>query len=251
MSLLKVVLKNSTVYRLIAYARDLRVFIVDIRTILVDNHPQKEVFADKLDADTSGLIVTAAKVDLENSEAVDATAIKDKYLQDAADIARQIRDFGLFTSTELEFEPTPENLIKSRQMRTACGVGKPINLKRLSGVNRLLELQSMGLGRIMEDDDSQLAMFKTQVDEAITKIRAATDKQVKEKMEAQLAYDELVIKSTTAIETINRTIRLFNAFKHNISDDMLNTMRGLQGRHYNVFSSTPKPSEPEDQETSV
>ena len=234
---LKVLSKSAPVDGLISYSTDLRVFLELIMAFLIAHHPLKHVFADQFERDIADLLEKAATVDIERSQALDATAIQDVVFQNTINLCRQIRDYGTFISSELGFDPTTENLVQARKILTACGVGVPVNLKSQSGLRRLLLIQSTGLEKLVVDEESELGKFKIQVDKALLDVETAIGNQVKEKMEAKMAFDELVIKSSKTIETVNRAIRLFKALSHKLPEELYTVLRNLQGQHHGMFYS--------------
>ena len=236
---LKKLRKKASVNRIIAYTTDLVPFIGPIQAFIVENHPRGDAFSLTFETEASDLLELAGKADQERIQMLEATVIQDKAFREAVAMGRRVKNYGSFLAEELEHDPEPENKALSHNLKTACCVSKPTNYKQQSSVRRLLTAQMAGF-QVLSYRDAELEKLSVGLDKALKNMTDSAVNQAAEKAEADFALNALTVKSETAIETINRAIRLFKAFRHKMSEELFIALRGLQGVHHDAFYSAPK-----------
>ena len=166
-----------------------------------------------------------------------------------AKLAGWVRDQGGFISGELAESNDPKDQLEARRVRVACGVGSRVNTNRQTGLRKLLAIQKKGL----VDVEATWVKWKKDADtaqkvaQACDRIQASIEQQGKEKVEADMAQDELEELAKIAIKSANRVLRLVNAAGDATPATLATGIGSFQAQHGNVFwrQGPGTPDEPE------
>lgn len=253
---LKLLNPSAPLDMLVSYLTDAARLWQDQSPWLAAHHREGERFAQAVAAVGPAVVRRAAALDLEKAEAQAATQAQADAMTQAEVLARKVRRIGAFVAAELELSSDEKERSLARRWRTALGVGLNVNLKRQTGLRRLLLNQKQGLVEL----GPELSAWKVeagladQVDRALERLEQSIEAQSQEQLEADLAQDALDLEAATAVDLYNRAITLTSVFADRAPDALVTGLLSLQGDHPRVFhqkaradegdEATPAPAPP-------
>ena len=217
-------------------------------TWIANHHVNGTAFVDEVIDPFDAVLGAAAVMSKETAEAVAATQYQDSVLAQAAALASALRKRGEFIASELDREEG--NRAKAAKVRAACGVGSRINVKRQTGLRRLLMIQQAGLGSIdavwteWNPTEPGQPSDKERVTQALAHIESAIKGQAKEQLEAQMAADELEDRVLLGVDSMNRVIRLVNSVAGELPAQLQAGLESLETQHPDVFWAQGDPDKP-------
>ncbi len=236
---------------LVSYLTDIQPVLHENKAWIASRHRDGDTFATQVIKSCEAIVDDAARNVKEHVEAVQATEAQTEAMARGEALIRKVRNQGSYIADELARSDSAQDRQNARRVRVACGVGSRINLKRQTGVRKMLTLQGEGLRGIKdlwiewkgdpETHDRLLA--------ALREIEDAIRKQSKEKVEADTAQDVLEEAAQFAVTTVNRALRLINANAESAPTTLHTALASLQTTHTSVFwaasGTADDPAEPD------
>ena len=243
----RLISNRAPIDSLISYFTDASPIFSKHAAWFADHHRDGTGFIDPILQATDAVLKSSANAVKEDREAVMATEIQQASLTAATDLARYVREQGSYISSELLHSHDDADRLMASRVRTACGVGSRLNAKRQSGLRRLLAVQKTGL----EEIKSTWLAWKRPADtaqkvaSALTELTNAIELQSKEKVEADMAQDDLEARTQTAVDGVNRMLRLVNV-SPDAPKELLTGLSTLEREHHAVLWQASEPGNPEE-----
>ncbi len=241
----KMLQSRAMVDSLVSYFTDANAFWEGFKEWLASHHRKGAAFAASVVNAGGDVLAASAAAATEQSEAVEATTLQNDVFDNAVGTARNVRERGAYIASEIMEDDdgvTDEDKALAAKIRTCCGIGMRVNLKRQTGIRRLLEVQKTGLGEIASTmtDWQQPADLLQQVEHTLARITEAVQKQSKEQLEADNAQDQLELRVEAGVRIYNRALRLVNVERHNLPAELATGLSSLQADHPKVFYAAPE-----------
>jgi hypothetical protein len=246
--LFRVLRTRAAIDTLVSYQTDAKAVVADHASWIANHHVNGAAFVDEVLGPFDAVLEASAKLSKETAEAVAATQYQDSVLTQAATLTSTLRKRGEFIASELDRKEN--NRAEAAKVRAACGAGSRINVKRQTGLRRMLMIQQAGLSRIealwtkWNPTASGQPSDKERVAQALAHIEVAIKGQAKEQLEAQMAADELEDRVLLAVDSMNRVIRLVNSVAGELPAQLQAGLESLETRHPDVFWTQGDPDEP-------
>jgi len=244
----RVLSTRAPIDTLVSYQTDAKSLVTDNASWIGTHHVDGSAFVDEVVDPFDAVLDAAATMSKEVAEALAATQYQDSVLAQAAALASALRKRGEFIASEMDRKE--DDRIEAPKVRSACGVGSRVNIKRQTGLRRLLMIQQAGLGRL----EALWAKWnppvpgeptdKERVSQALAHIETAIKSQAKEQLESQMAADELEDRVLLGVDSMNRVIRLVNSVTGEIPAELQAGLESLETQHPGVFWATGDPEEP-------
>lgn len=228
---------RGTVDNFISYLTDALPVHKKLAGFYQEHHPGGPMFSSSIATAGETVLQKASAYNQESLQALSATKTQTEALNNGKSLAAEIRQRGRFVANELRTKKDRLSREQAREVEVSVGVGRKINLKRQTGIRRLLTYQQTGLREIKDIfvQWKQPQDLATKVDRALVNIERSIQQQSKEQIEADVAYDALEIEVDVAVKTFARAYRLLNLERSRVPDDTWNALCSIQGDHPEVF----------------
>ena len=233
---------------LISYFTDAQSLLTDHAAWIAQHHVDRNGFVDMVIGAIDSVLSASATSTKEQAESVAATTIQSEVMGEAQVVATGIRTRGAYIGSELDHKT---ERLDAAKVRAASGVGSRLNIKRQTGLRRLLMIQHEGLPKIAtiwsewNPTTSGQPSDLERVNQALANIEAAMKTQAKEQVEAHLALDYLEERVLYGLDSMNRVIRLVNSVYGDIPQTLQAGLESLETQHSSVFWTQSQPAEPE------